>query len=31
MTLPLEVPFLPMEALSVAGIPEGDNWQYEPK
>ena len=31
MTLPLKVPFLPMEALSVAGIPEGDNWQYEPK
>lgn len=31
MTLPIKVPFLPMEALSVARIPEGDNWQYEPK
>jgi ATP-dependent DNA ligase len=31
MTLPLKVPFLPMEALSVDTIPEGDNWQYEPK
>ena len=31
MTLPIKVPFLPMEALSVAKIPEGDNWQYEPK
>jgi ATP-dependent DNA ligase len=31
MTLPLKVPFLPMEALSVDGIPEGENWQYEPK
>ena len=31
MTLPIKVPFMPMEALSVASIPEGDNWQYEPK
>lgn len=31
MTLPLKVPFLPMEALSVERIPEGHNWQYEPK
>jgi ATP-dependent DNA ligase len=31
MTLPLKVPFLPMEALSADRIPEGDNWQYEPK
>lgn len=31
MRLPIEVPFLPMEAISVAKIPEGDNWQYEPK
>src|SRR5687768_4828463 len=31
MTLPLKVPFLPMEALSVDTIPEGENWQYEPK
>ncbi len=31
MTLPIKTPFLPMEALSVDKIPEGDNWQYEPK
>jgi ATP-dependent DNA ligase len=31
MTLPIKTPFLPMEALSVDTIPEGDNWQYEPK
>ncbi|HEU4749153.1 MAG TPA: ATP-dependent DNA ligase, partial [Gemmatimonadaceae bacterium] len=31
MTLPIKLPFLPMEAVSVATIPEGDNWQYEPK
>ena len=31
MTLPIKVPFLPMEALSVDRIPEGENWQYEPK
>jgi ATP-dependent DNA ligase len=31
MTLPIRTPFLPMEAVSVAEIPEGPNWQYEPK
>jgi len=31
MTLPLKLPFAPMEALSVDTIPEGANWQYEPK
>ncbi len=31
MTLPIKVPFLPMEAVSVDEIPEGVNWQYEPK
>lgn len=31
MTLPIKVPFLPMEAVSADKIPEGDNWQYEPK
>jgi ATP-dependent DNA ligase len=31
MTLPLRRPFPPMEALSVDEIPQGDNWQYEPK
>lgn len=31
MTLPVTTPFLPMEALSVADIPTGANWQYEPK
>ena len=31
MTLPIKVPFLPMEAASVDRIPEGENWQYEPK
>jgi ATP-dependent DNA ligase len=31
MTLPLKQPFAPMEALSVDAIPEGENWQYEPK
>ncbi|HXG71885.1 MAG TPA: ATP-dependent DNA ligase [Gemmatimonadaceae bacterium] len=31
MTLPIKSPFLPMEAVSVATIPEGDSWQYEPK
>ena len=31
--MPLEVPFPlpPMEALSVDTIPEGGDWQYEPK
>lgn len=27
----LKPPYKPMEAVSVASIPEGDNWQYEPK
>jgi len=31
MTLPLKQPYLPMEAKSVAKLPIGDNWQYEPK
>src|SRR5690349_13846010 len=31
MTLPIRVPYLPMEAISVADIPEGADWQYEPK
>jgi ATP-dependent DNA ligase len=31
MNLPIEPPFPPMEALSVAEIPEGEEWQYEPK
>jgi ATP-dependent DNA ligase len=31
MTLALPQPFPPMEALSVDKIPEGENWQYEPK
>ena len=31
MTLPLRQPLAPMEALSVDKIPEGKNWQYEPK
>ena len=31
MTLALRRPFPPMEALSVDTIPEGKNWQYEPK
>jgi ATP-dependent DNA ligase len=31
MTLPLKPPFAPMEALSVDTIPEGKDWQYEPK
>jgi len=31
MTLPLKHPFAPMEALSVDTIPEGKDWQYEPK
>ena len=31
MTLPLKQPFAPMEALSVDTIPEGKDWQYEPK
>jgi len=31
MTLALRQPFPPMEALSVNEIPEGKDWQYEPK
>jgi ATP-dependent DNA ligase len=31
MSLPIKSPFPPMEALSVAKIPQGENWQYEPK
>jgi ATP-dependent DNA ligase len=31
MTLPLKPPYPPMEARSVAEIPTGDQWQYEPK
>ena len=31
MTLPLKQSYPPMEAKSVAQLPAGDNWQYEPK
>lgn len=31
MNLPLQPPFLPMEAKSVGTIPTGAEWQYEPK
>src|SRR5215210_841143 len=31
MSLELEPPFPPMDALSVDEIPTGDEWQYEPK
>jgi ATP-dependent DNA ligase len=31
MTLPIRTPYLPMEAISVSEIPEGADWQYEPK
>jgi ATP-dependent DNA ligase len=31
MSLPLRMPFAPMEALSVDEIPVGPHWQYEPK
>jgi ATP-dependent DNA ligase len=31
MALPIPRPFPPMEALSVAQIPKGSDWQYEPK
>jgi len=31
MALPLQMPFSPMEALSVDTIPVGEEWQYEPK
>jgi ATP-dependent DNA ligase len=31
MPLEIHVPLPPMEALSVEDIPEGKEWQYEPK
>lgn len=31
IALPIQPPFPPMEAKSVAEIPSGDNWLYEPK
>jgi ATP-dependent DNA ligase len=31
MSLPLKQPYLPMEAKSVAQLPSGEQWQYEPK
>src|SRR5207253_9635732 len=31
MSLPLKQPYLPMEAQSVTELPEGPQWQYEPK
>ncbi|HEX2721676.1 MAG TPA: ATP-dependent DNA ligase [Gemmatimonadaceae bacterium] len=31
MTLPIEPPFLPMEARTADEIPTDDGWQYEPK
>lgn len=31
LSLPVQPPFPPMEARSVAEIPTGDNWLYEPK
>jgi len=31
MSLPIKMPFAPMEALSVDDIPTGEAWQYEPK
>src|SRR6185436_8240533 len=31
MTLPIKPPYLPMEAQSVTELPEGSQWQYEPK
>ena len=31
MKLPLELPFLPMEARTVTDVPRGEQWQYEPK
>jgi len=31
MTLPIALPYSPMEALSVDEIPIGPDWQYEPK
>jgi ATP-dependent DNA ligase len=31
MTLPLKRPYMPMEAQSVTELPQGGEWQYEPK
>jgi ATP-dependent DNA ligase len=31
LNLPIEMPFLPMEAKQVDDLPAGDDWQYEPK
>jgi len=31
IALPIQPPFLAMEALPVEVIPEGPDWQYEPK
>jgi ATP-dependent DNA ligase len=31
VTLPLRIPYAPMEARAVAAIPAGAEWQYEPK
>jgi ATP-dependent DNA ligase len=31
MTLPINPPFMPMEARTVDSIPDGEGWQYEPK
>jgi ATP-dependent DNA ligase len=31
MTLPLRMPYSPMESLSVDTIPVGPEWLYEPK
>ena len=31
MKLPISIPFAPMDALLVEQIPEGAEWQYEPK
>ena len=31
MALPINPPYLPMDALSAAAVPSGPGWQYEPK
>ena len=31
LDLPLALPFAPMEAKTVSGLPSGSGWQYEPK
>src|SRR6266571_2057362 len=31
MNLPFQPPLAPMEAKSVAALPTGEGWQYEPK